>query len=60
MHFKFQSISSLFTLYREVPKVTTLIPFGFSTLLLLPLSEAHYFWGVVTLGWPKPELHMGT
>ena len=34
--------------YRKVPKVTTLVTFGFRTLLLLLLLEARYYWGVVT------------
>ena len=34
--------------YRKVPKVTTLVTFGFKTLLLLLLLEACYYWGVVT------------
>ena len=40
-------ISFLFLLYlqyRRVPKVTSLVTFGFSTLLLSQLSEARYFW----------------
>ena len=40
-------------LLRKVPKVTTLVTFGFSTLPLSLLSEARYFCGVVTLGWLK-------
>ena len=34
--------------YPKVPKVTTLVTFGFRTLLLSLLSEARYYRGVVT------------
>ena len=34
--------------YSKVLKVTTLVTFGFRTLLLLLLSEARYYQGVVT------------
>ena len=43
--------SALSILLRKVPKVTTLVTFGFSTLPLSLLSEARYFCGVVTFGW---------
>ena len=46
--------------YRRVPKVTTLVTFGFSTLLLSQLLEARFFRGIVTFGWLKRVLHMGT
>ena len=52
--------SALSILLRKVPKVTTLVAFGFSTLPLSLLSEARYFWGVVTFGWLKRVLNMGT
>ena len=52
--------SALSILLRKVPKVTTLVTFGFSTLPLSLLSEARYFWGVVTFGWLKRVLNMGT
>ena len=47
---------------RKVPKVMRVVTstFGFSTLLLLLLSEARYFWGIVTFEWHKHVLHMGT
>ena len=40
--------------YRRVAKVTTIVTFGFFTLLISLLSE------VVTFGWLKRALHMGT
>ena len=46
--------------YRRVPKVTTLVTFGFSTLLLSQLLESRFFRGIVTFGWLKRVLHMGT
>ena len=52
--------SALSILLRKVPKVTTLVTFGFSTLPLSLLSEARYFWGVVTFGRLKRVLNMGT
>ena len=38
----------------------TLVTFGFSIPLLLLLSEARNFLGVVTFGWLKRVLYMGT
>ena len=46
--------------YCKVLKVTTLVTFGFRTLLLSLLSEARYFRGVITFRWLKCVLHMGT
>ena len=37
--------------YCKVLKVTTLVTFGFRTLLLSLLLEARYFWGVITFRW---------
>ena len=49
--------------YRRVSKVMTLITLEFSILLLPMLLEARYFQGgggVLTFGWLKRVLHMGT
>ena len=46
--------------YCKVLKVTTLVTFGFRTLLLSLLSEVRYFRGVITFRWLKCVLHMGT
>ena len=46
--------------YCKVLKVTTLVTFGFRTLLLSLLSEARYFRGVITFRRLKCVLHMGT
>ena len=51
--------NSLRKKYRRVPKLTTVVTFGFSTLLLSLLSQAHNFQGVITFGWLKHVLHMG-
>ena len=36
------------TWYRKVPKVTTLVTFGFKSLFLLLLLEGRYFWHLLT------------
>ena len=49
--------------YRRVSKVMTLITLEFSILMLSMLLEARYFQGgggVLTFGWLKRVLHMGT
>ena len=51
--------NSLRKKYRRVPKLATVVTFGFSTLLLLLLSQAHNVQGVVTFRWLKHVLHMG-
>ena len=53
------TINQFSRLYHKVPKVTTLITFGFSSLSLSVLSEGRYFQGVATFRQLKGVLHMG-